>query len=455
MIANTLDILSSSRVKKDKNTSKSPLSLQTTTVPNHKRTKLSAFSQLLGEAKESKKTKTSSKSPTPDIKISVRKQNETPSTLTPIISPAMASKQEDTPILQSQKNTKKSTRISRPARMSTTQSTQEQLSLQKQDKTPIKTKKRIQPPLNEMLAQTRKPKTQKETKTLADITKITQEHQLNLTKLEIKSQEDKERPLQKTVSRDKRENQRSQLETLMNVQNKSKSHTQKNDQSTKIQDSRERRYAQFQLKDQTPSQPVEQNHTQGDTQERVGREFSLTDLLKVNPKEKNLENKEEGKLDEKPKEIKTQDLALSELKRDVQLKIASSRETLSQFSQRIREEVLNYKPPFTKLSMELNPAELGKLEITITKKGKELIVNVNANNPNALHTFMQNQNEFRTTLSNVGFNNVELNFSQSDGGEKNPQQEEKNQKRNKNGLEETITEIPALASMEIKMVQYA
>ena len=186
------------------------------------------------------------------------------------------------------------------------------------------------------------------------------------------------------------------------------------------------------------------------------KDVSLGELLKNVTREKNTQSVEEKNAQEEKKSEKPQELQVGELKREVQFKLASSKETFTQFSQRIREEILNYKPPFSKLTMELNPVELGKLEITITKKGKELVVNVNANNANALHTFMQNQSEFRSTLSSVGFSNVELNFSQGEGrGGGGQPQEREQQKRNKNSLGESITEIPALASMEIKMVQYA
>lgn len=460
MIANTLEILSSPRAKKDKKTSKSPLSLQPRIVPNQKRDKLSTFSQLLGEAKESKKPKNSSKTSLPTARVSVRKQNEIPSNLTPTLAPMVVVKQEENVILQPQKNIKKSTRIARVGKHSIAQSTQEQLLLQKQIKTPTNTKKQIQTPLNEVLTQARKPKAQqKGTKTLGDVAKIAQE--LNLTKLEVKSQEPQSKPMHNVITQSKKEVKHPSLENLLRTPSKEK--PQRLSQNTKVRDLKEvSKNIQTRLKPQAPLQPLEQPQIlsqpqiQENTQEKV-KDFSLAELLKVSPKEKtpSFELKEEGRLEEKPKETKTQDLALGELKRDTQFKIASSKESFTQFSQRIREEVLNYKPPFTKLSMELNPVELGKLEITITKKGKELVVNVNANNPNALHAFMQNQSEFRATLSNVGFSNVELNFSQGEGKGGNPQEQRGEQKRNKNSLEETITEIPALASMEIKMVQYA
>lgn len=461
MIGNTLALLSSPRGKKDKKTSKNSSSLLSSTVQAQKREKLPSFAQLLTEAKDTKKTKKSAKSSLAPVKVGIVKQKEVQDAQVPTV-PLPLTHPAETLTLQPQKNIKKSSKVSRQARMNIPkQSTQEQLLLQKQHKNHIATKKSVQTPLNEILNQARRPKG----KTLGDVAKIAQDHKLNLTKLEIKSTTPKSEnasasttlamPMQKI----KKEMLPSPLETLTRskvaMEKVEKKSTQSQKEGVKHTASHTPQ-SQVKAQPQALAQAPQQVQTQETKEEKTP---TLGELLKLAPKQKGtlaLESKEESKIEEKPKESKTQDLLMGELKRETSFKIASSKETLTQFSQRIREEILNYKPPFTKLSMELNPAELGKLEITITKKGKELQINVNANNANALHAFMQNQNEFRATLSNAGFSNVELNFSQGEGkggGEKN--QEQNQQKRNKNSLEESITEIPALASMEIKMVQYA
>lgn len=459
MIANTLKLLTSSKTKGDKKASKTPQSLHSTLAQNLRKNASANFSQLLSEAKEGKDVKKSKNlSRIQTSKLTPRKKSETPNfTQMPISTPIVPL---NAPLQPQNTQTKvsKSEKLTAKMRVGK-QSTQEQLLLQKQLKTPLVAKKQIQPPLNEMLNQPKKAK--QEQKTLGDVLKIAQDNQLNLTKLELKTQEGTPLPTQKTKvrkevketkeARDVRAQRNPQL--LSKIPQKTQKLAQKEPGKVEAKSLKQEVNLQPQPLALAPKE-------EPPNQERV-KDFTLSDLLKATPKTPikeqviSFEGKEEQKLEEKVKEAKPQELSLTELKKDTQFKIASNREILNQFSQRIREEILNYKPPFTKLSMELNPVELGKLEITITKKGKELVINVNASNPNALHAFMQNQNDFRATLSNVGFNNVELNFSQGEGREKNPQQEEKNQKRNKNSLEENITEIPTLASMEIKMVQYA
>lgn len=457
MIANTLKLLTSSKTKGDKKTSKTPQSLHSTLAQNLRKNVSANFSQLLSEAKESKDVKKSKNlSKIQTSKLAPRKKSETINlTQMPISTPIVPL---NAPLQPQNTKVSKSEKLTAKMRVSK-QSTQEQLLLQKQLKTPLVAKKQIRPPLNEMLTQPKKAK--QEQKTLGDVLKIAQDNQLNLTKLELKTQEGTPLPTQKTKirkevketkeARDVRAERNPQL--LSKIPQKTQKLAQKEPEKVETKGVKQEVNLQHQTLVLAPKEEPQ-------NQEKA-KDFTLSDLLKATPKTPikeqiiSLEGKEEQKVEEKVKEAKPQELSLTELKKDTQFKIASNREILNQFSQRIREEILNYKPPFTKLSMELNPVELGKLEITITKKGKELVINVNASNPNALHAFMQNQNDFRATLSNVGFNNVELNFSQGEGREKNSQQEEKNQKRNKNSLEETITEIPALASMEIKMVQYA
>ncbi|WP_027327178.1 flagellar hook-length control protein FliK [Helicobacter pametensis] len=320
-------------------------------------------------------------------------------------------------------------------------------------------------------ALTLKPKSS--SRTLRDIQKITQDHQLNLTKLEtsstqnnqtkpkkvrgktpqIKPQENPQNMIQTSphiTQKVQKNTQTSQISTLTESSNKSKQRIAATHFKPSIQThTNEHSNSQIQnTQSNLPTQPIQ---TSQPTQFPLSKEGTLAALLAQ--KSQNDEIKAEEKIEDKKNE-KTQDLVLSEAKRDTQHKIAQSRETLNHFTQRLREEIANYKPPFTKLSMELNPQELGKLEVTITKKGKELQVNINANNTNALQTFIQNQNEFRTTLANAGFSNVELNFSQGDSQKQKNQQEEQNQKGNKNSLE-NLNETPLAQSMEIKMVQYA
>lgn len=139
---------------------------------------------------------------------------------------------------------------------------------------------------------------------------------------------------------------------------------------------------------------------------------------------------------------------------------AQARESMRNFAQSLREEVMNYKPPVTKLSLELNPQNLGTLELTLTKRGRDLHVQVVSNSV-AMGLFLQNQADFKNNLAQVGFENVNLSFSTSDGSSGNGGQngaQEQNQsnqgmERNENRLEEG--EQGEICVMNITLPKYA
>ncbi|WP_143433512.1 flagellar hook-length control protein FliK [Helicobacter suis] len=47
----------------------------------------------------------------------------------------------------------------------------------------------------------------------------------------------------------------------------------------------------------------------------------------------------------------------------------------------LRQELLDFKPPITKLSIELNPDNLGKVEVVIQQVGKNIQVSVASSPP--------------------------------------------------------------------------
>ncbi len=92
----------------------------------------------------------------------------------------------------------------------------------------------------------------------------------------------------------------------------------------------------------------------------------------------------------------------------------SVQNTFLYFSDKLKEALQNYRPPVTKLSLELNPEKLGSVELTIVKRGDNISVQISSNQ-NALQLFMQNAQEFKNSLSNLGFNDVNLDFKDNTG----------------------------------------
>ncbi|EJG9128715.1 flagellar hook-length control protein FliK [Campylobacter upsaliensis] len=103
-------------------------------------------------------------------------------------------------------------------------------------------------------------------------------------------------------------------------------------------------------------------------------------------------------------------------------KIISPKETLQYFSKDLKEAMEQYKAPITKLSITLNPSNLGEVEVTLVQRGANLHINFNSNH-NAMNLFLQHQAEFKNSLVNMGFTGLEMNFSEQ--GKREQQQEKK------------------------------
>jgi len=170
----------------------------------------------------------------------------------------------------------------------------------------------------------------------------------------------------------------------------------------------------------------------------------LNDLLEKNAKveikkEEQVESKDETtsldeadsksvELNHKSDDIKSQ--SLHKAKEPVDVK-----KSLNTFATEFKEKVDSYKSPLMKVKMQLTPQNLGDVDVTLINRGSTLHVNITSNT-HSMALFMQNQTEFKNSLVNMGFSNLEMNFSQS--GEQN--RGEQNQK-NRNQKDEVFEEF--------------
>ncbi|WRD56967.1 flagellar hook-length control protein FliK [Helicobacter pylori] len=102
-------------------------------------------------------------------------------------------------------------------------------------------------------------------------------------------------------------------------------------------------------------------------------------------------------------------------------KNAAPKETIKHFTQQLKQEIQEYKPPMSRISMDLFPKELGKVEVIIQKVGKNLKVSVISHN-NSLQTFLDNQQDLKNSLNALGFEGVDLSFSQDSSKEQPKEQ---------------------------------
>lgn len=144
------------------------------------------------------------------------------------------------------------------------------------------------------------------------------------------------------------------------------------------------------------------------------KEFELERAQEKSPKSAKQaqgEQKAESKLESKL--ATSAALGASAMKQE--LSKPQVREMITSFVNQFDQEVKKFKPPMNKISLELNPKELGNIELTITQRGNNLHISV-ISNPQAITLFAQNQLDLRQSLIAQGFDGIDLSFSQNSSG---------------------------------------
>ncbi len=120
------------------------------------------------------------------------------------------------------------------------------------------------------------------------------------------------------------------------------------------------------------------------------------------------------------------------------------RETFDNFSSNLKEQVAAYKSPFMRFNITLNPLNLGEVEITMVNRGNNLHINFSSNTQ-TMNLFLQNQAEFKNSLVNMGFTELEMNFSDQNQQKKEQGQKSyKGSKFNADGAEQVEAAAPRL-----------
>ncbi|WP_104750913.1 flagellar hook-length control protein FliK [Helicobacter salomonis] len=106
------------------------------------------------------------------------------------------------------------------------------------------------------------------------------------------------------------------------------------------------------------------------------------------------------------------------------------KETLKNFATELKQELQNFKPPISRLSMELHPDKLGKVDVVIQQVGKNIQVSVASSAPVAALLSSYN-NELRHNLAQMGFSDVDVSFiahnNAGHGGSGHSQQQQQGQ----------------------------
>lgn len=95
-----------------------------------------------------------------------------------------------------------------------------------------------------------------------------------------------------------------------------------------------------------------------------------------------------------------------------EVKINEAKQMIKYLSDDIKNAINDYKSPFTRVKIQLNPQHLGEVDLTVVQRGKNLHVSITSNNT-AINTLSMNINELKTHLGNNGINSATFNFNSS------------------------------------------
>lgn len=141
----------------------------------------------------------------------------------------------------------------------------------------------------------------------------------------------------------------------------------------------------------------------------------------------------------------------------LEVKVKEAQQTVRHFATELREAVENYKPPFTRLKITLNPAKLGEVDVTMIQRGNNVHINVSSNSA-ALNLLAHNVAELKTQLANNGVVNTTMQFSTAHGEHQQQGQQQRSQTfaqsyRPLEALSEE--ELERITSIEITLPRYA
>jgi flagellar hook-length control protein FliK len=188
-------------------------------------------------------------------------------------------------------------------------------------------------------------------------------------------------------------------------------------------------------KPKTPKPNTGFLHTQTTIQntkpQKENTQITLSTLLSDTPEKLKKTKKPENK------QILNQTYSLQP---DLKPKIIQAKTTLKHFTTNLQKAIEDYKPPVSKVSLELHPKELGKVEITLLHRGENLQIHINSAS-STINFFNAHQNELKNMLINMGYSEVNMSFN-SNQQQQQKQQYRQNQNTFSKEEDEFVIEIP-------------
>ena|GEM_PF-1977615 len=160
--------------------------------------------------------------------------------------------------------------------------------------------------------------------------------------------------------------------------------------------------------------------------------------------------------DDVKQEPKIASLTSAEGKSEVlELKVKEAKQTVSHVASSLKEAVENYKPPFTRITMQLNPAKLGDVDVTMIQRGNNVHINISSNN-SAIAVLAQHSVELKNQLANNGLGGATMQFNTSGGEQQRQSQHQHNMMEayEKYAASEGEEHYETLTSLELIIPRY-
>jgi len=108
---------------------------------------------------------------------------------------------------------------------------------------------------------------------------------------------------------------------------------------------------------------------------------------------------------------------------DLTVKMNEAKQMVKYLAQDIKQAIEDYKPPFTRIKVKLNPQKFGEVDLTVIQRGKNVHVNISSNSA-AINMLSQNAGDLKVQLTQNGMNNASLNFNSSTDTQSQQQQQQ-------------------------------
>lgn len=145
----------------------------------------------------------------------------------------------------------------------------------------------------------------------------------------------------------------------------------------------------------------------------------------------------------------------------IDVKAKEAQQSMRYFASDLKEAVQEYKPPFTRLTMKLNPEKLGEVEVTLVQRGNNVHVNIQSNNTTTVAFLAHNATELKAQLAHQGITNTTMNFmsngdnQQHNAHQHHQQEQQQNRYKAYKSFEELELNEEQLSALEIIIPHYA